>query len=431
MLPWSCPSHSPDGRISRDLPMTDSSAPSGTRIVMTFCVVLGITGGAAQYIVIVSPSIRTLLDLRADAFGWLLSSWLVLGVAGSLAGGWLADRGYLRITALASVVLIGLSYGFCALPPSYARYLIGIALTGLGNSALGTIGNVAVMRMHPLGARRALTWLLLSSAGAGMAAPPVWAMLISRLAGSSLGLQGAVQVLFLVSGMLCLLSLFFIAAHPLPETRPPSPSHGEGDRTPDPAGFRSVVGWPLVSICLFTTLHVGADNGIFLWLPDFAQRRFNPSPFPVAWILSGFSGAYLVGRFTLIHLPDRWRDLTLLGAAAGLGSILVFAAFRSESQYMLAALYIMAGLAMSADYPSILSHVGQVFPHATGRVMAIVGAVSSAASVLVPPLMGYIGMATGTMVAGMMLPALMLAALSASAFSWRAHLDRKAEAARV
>jgi fucose permease len=124
----------------------------------------------------------------------------------------------------------------------------------------------------------------------------------------------------------------------------------------------------------------------------------------------------------LVSLPERIGDLTLLGIASGVGAILSMLAFRSESQYELTILYTLAGVAMSIDYPSIMAHIGKEFPHATGRVMALAGAVSGGAGFLVPPAMGYVGELTGSMVAGMMLPVAMLAALSVTAFAWRRRL---------
>ncbi len=406
--------------------MTDCPNRAGRSLVIMLSVALGLVFGSAQYVLIVSPTLRTLLNLSAGAFGWLLGSWVGPGVIGSLVGGWLADRGHLRRAAYGSTILLGLSYGLCALPPAYPIYLTGIALTGFSNAALATIANVAVARAYPLGARRALTWLQASIPAAVMTTPPIWAWLISRLSETTLGVQGAVRVLFVAAGVCCLLALAVIAARPLPEANPPA--KGPDEASP-PRRPRSLLGWPLVMVCLFMTLHGAADNGAYLWMPDFVERRFNPSPFPAAWILSGFSGAYLVGRLALVQAPDRWRDLTLVTIAAGGGAAFFVIAFRSTSQYSLAALYVVAGLFMSVDYPSILSHIGQTFPHATGRVMAITSSVSQGVSVFLPPLMGYVGELTGTMVAGMMIPAAMLGTLSVSAFLWRRHLDGREVAA--
>jgi len=378
---------------------------------------VSVTSFAAQCVIVASPMLRDILGLSEAALGWLLSMSLVTGMFGSLLGGWLADRGLGRLTAIASLALATLSYGLCALAPSYARYLVAAALIGVGNYAVSTVANVAVIRANAGGARRALTWLMLIAAGTGMAAPVAWATVLSLLSKTALGAPGAVQVAFLVSAIACGLTLPVVLAGKL---------HGGGPAPVPAAGSPVRIGGPaLVMVCVFVGLHTSADNGMYVWLPDFASRRFDPSPFPIAWILSGYSGAYLVGRLVLTTLPERVDDLALLGAAAAVGAVLCVLAFRSGSQYALASLYVVAGLSLSVDYPSILAHIGRQFPHAAGRVVAIGGAVSGGASFLVPPLMGYLGDAAGTMVAGMMLPPILLATLSLSALLWRAYLRRR------
>jgi len=377
-------------------------------------------------VLIVSPTLRRLLSLDTGAFGWLLASWMALGIAGSLLGGWLSDQGHLRAAAYGACALLVASYGLCALPPtmghSYSRYIAGLALTGLANATLSTVGNVALTRAFPLGARRALTWLQVSVSAAGMVAPPVWGWLLVRLTDSRLGAGGAVQALFCVAAAACLGAFFVLYRRPLPETARSAvertSARHESERS------RSIFGLPLLAVVAFTTLHSAADNGAFLWVPDFVEGRFAPTPFPVAWILSGISAAYVVGRLVLVNLPDRWRDLTVLTTSSGLGAVFLFFAFRSASEHNLAALYITGALFLSADYPSVMAHIGQLFPKSTGRVMAIAGGVAQAGSVLVPPLMGYLGQAAGTMVAGMTVPPLMFGTLSLCAFAWRKRLDR-------
>ncbi len=371
---------------------------------------LATTSFCFQYVFVASPHIRDALLLSEGDLGWLLSSMFLAGMPGSLVCGWLADAGHTRLALVGSATVVVAGFAVCALPPSYILYLSGTATMGFGLHGLSTLCNTIVVRECAGETRRAVTVLQISAAAAGAISPVLWAWAIEWASGSGMSAAATIQTLFAIGAAGCALVLpvsFRIGVG----TRPNAPDK--------PSGSKLAGGVGLAMVCIFVALHTGADNALYVWAPDFATRRFDPSPFPVAWIISAFSGAYLVGRLVLVSLPERIGDLTLLGIASGLGAVLSLFAFQSESQYVLTLLYTLAGVAMSIDYPSIMAHIGRQFPHSTGRVMALAGAVSGGAGFLVPPAMGYIGEMTGNMVAGMMLPVAMLATLSAAAFVWR------------
>lgn len=388
----------------------------GLRPVIVPGVLLGIAMMNGQLLIIASPSIRTLLDLEAGPFGWLLSSWLVSGAVGSLLAGWLADRGYTNPAAMGMVALMVIGYGLGVLEPTYIGFLTGYALVGLGISGIATLGNVAVARAYPTdGTRRALTWLQLIAAISAMAGPVLWAWILDAIQLADFSLASAVRATFAITGILTALLVLIPIVRPLPRRceQPPNPS-SDGSAT-----HRPKVTVALVMVLAFVVLHTGADNGMYMWLPDFVERHYQPLAFPAAWIISAFSGAYFVGRLALTTLSDRIDDLLLLSIAPAIAAVLTFFAFQTESLHALAVLYVIAGLSMSVDFPSILSYVGKHFPEAAGRIMALVGAVSGIASFVVPPAMGYIGEQFGSMRIGMMLPSAMLAILSVLAFIYR------------
>ena len=144
--------------------------PTSLRPVVLPTVLLGVAAFCLQYVIVVSPSIRDILGLTESAFGWLLSSMFLSGIVGSLAAGWLADTDRTRAATVGSVALIAASFGLCALPPSYVRYLIGIALMGAGLHAITTVCNTVVVRACPGETRRALTVLQIGAAVMGMTA---------------------------------------------------------------------------------------------------------------------------------------------------------------------------------------------------------------------------------------------------------------------
>jgi MFS family permease len=83
---------------------------------------------------------------------------------------------------------------------------------------------------------------------------------------------------------------------------------------------------------------------------------------------------------------------------------------------MLAGLYVLGGVLLSTDYPSIMAYTASVFRKNTGSALAIAGAASAGASLLVPPLVGYVSEVTGSLAKAMMVPPAFLSILSLLAY---------------
>jgi fucose permease len=362
---------------------------------------------------------RRVLDLRADAFGLLLSISLGVGILGSLAAGWLADKGYLKHAFWGGFVCLLFSYAVCALPPAYATYLMAFAFLGLANSGLLTLTSVAVARAYPDGARKALTFAMILHSIPGVIGPPLWEILLNH-SESAVGTAGALRIVFFTALGVCAVAAVVFTAFPLSESvteekKPAAQGTGE-------AG--TVWGPPLLIVCIFAALHAGAYNSMYSWIPEFTKRTFAPNPFPVSWILSGVSLSYIAGRIILLRVPDRLPDLKLIIAASAIGSVLFAVAFASPNQYLLGVLCLIGGLILSVNWPSIISHTAYLFPHASGKAVAFASASAGAMSFVIPPAMGFVAEKTGSLVAGMLLPPLMVAVLSVGAFVWRIRLRR-------
>jgi MFS transporter, NNP family, nitrate/nitrite transporter len=392
----------------------------GLRPVVVPALLLGTAVFSGQILVIVSPGIRTQLSLDPAPFGWLLSAWVVAGAFGALAAGWFADRGYTNQAVFILVAMVVAAYWACALPANYWLYMVSFVMIGAGGAGLATIANVAVARAYRTeGTRRGITWLQLLTAAAGMAGPIAWAIAFNRMEDAGLALDRRISTGFLAAGFVILASLIAPILSPLPGREKPRNAES-GDAAP-------AAGPPLAAIALIVVLvflHTGADNGMYVWLPDFVERNYSPLNIPAAWMISAFSGAYLIGRLALTTLSDRVGDLTLLTIAPALACVFSALAFTSNSDYLLAVFYVLAGLAMSVDYPSILAHIGRNYPDSAGRLMAIAGVVSGVAGFVVPPAMGYVGEAFGTMRAGMLVPSVMLGILAVVSFVARARRRR-------
>jgi MFS transporter, FHS family, L-fucose permease len=393
---------------------SSTNATLGFRPVIIPGILLGVPILSAQLLIIGSPIIRTILDLDAGAFGWLLSSSLFAGTVGSVFGGWMADKGYVNITLISMLAMIGACFCAGGLPTTYIGLIVSFGFIGLGMSAISTIGNVVVARIYRVeGTRRALTWLQIIAGLASVLGPIFWAFVLDRFSLAGMSPSNTIRLSFIIAG----LPVLALIALPLFRPLPNSPEATTEDNA---AKNISVLGPGVIIIFVFVALHTGADNGIYVWLPDFVERTFQPTMFPAAWILSAYSAAYLVGRLVLTTISDSVEDLILLSIAPAVASVAAYAAFQSDNQLALAILYTTAGLAMSVTYPSILAHIGRNHPESMGRIMALAGAVSGGMSLVIPPAMGYLGTAFGSMRVGMLLPSAMLVALSLLAMFQRA-----------
>ena len=389
------------------------------RTIVVVAVVTALTNATGIGVLVISPAIRRVLDLRADAFGLLLSVGLGFGILGSLASGWLADRGYLKASFGAAFGILVASYAVCMLPASYPLYLLALACAGLANSGALTLANVTAARAFPNGSRKALTGIMLAHSIGGVVAAPLWQMLF-EVFDTRFPTESALQVVFLAAACVCATAGALFFAFPLP-------TQFAGRKTPaaaEPVDRASLWGLPLVVVCAFAALQAGAYNSAFGWIPDFATRTFAPNPFPVSWILSGISLSYVVGRLILLRLPERLPDLRVIFVCASTGALLFGAAFGSTNQYTMGILCVVGGLVLSADWPSIFSHTARLFPVHAGKAIAMAGASAGVMSFVLPPFMGFIAEQTGSLRAGMMVPPLLFGLLSVSALSWERYLRR-------
>lgn len=391
--------------------MSEPNPFSAPRLVAVLCIATALTNMCALTVYIISPHIREALALRADAFGLLLSVGLGAGIAGSLSAGWLADKGHMRKAFHGALTLLIAAYAVCSFPPSYARYLVAFTCAGVANTALTTLASVAITRAYPQSSRKPLTWQLIGYSLAGIVGPPFWGYLFGVLELPA-GQARALQLIFACALAGCALAWAVMLMNPLPRE-----IAGAGEKKESGGdGGAPLFGLPLVLVCVFASLHASADNAMFVWIPEFTKEQFSPQPFPSAWILSGVAAAYVLGRLALLSAPDRLRDLTVITAVAGTSAVLFMLAFNSPNQYLMAGLYVLGGVLLSADYPSIMSYTASMFKRGTGSALAITGAASAGASLLVPPLVGYISEATGSLVTAMMLPPALLLLLALLAF---------------
>ncbi|HPU86014.1 MAG TPA: MFS transporter [Candidatus Latescibacteria bacterium] len=399
--------------------MMDRDTVRPLRTIVVVAVVTALTNATGIGVLVISPAIRRVLDLRADAFGLLLSVGLGFGILGSLAFGWLADRGYLKASFSTAFGILVASYAACMLPASYPVYLLALACAGLANSGALTLANVTAARAFPDGSRKALTGIMLAHSTGGVIAAPLWQMLF-EVFDTRFPTESALQLVFLAAACVCAAAgvLFFAFPFPAHLTGRKAPAAAApGDRAP-------LWGLPLVVVCAFAALQAGAYNSLFGWIPDFATRTFAPNPFPVSWILSGISLSYVIGRLILLRLPERLPDLRIIFVCAGAGALLFGTAFGSTSQYTMGTLCVAGGLVLSADWPSIFSHTASLFPANSGKAIAMAGASAGVMSFVLPPFMGFIAEQTGSLRAGMMVPPLLFAVLSVSALSWERYLRR-------
>jgi MFS family permease len=191
--------------------------------------------------------------------------------------------------------------------------------------------------------------------------------------------------------------VFAIASFRLP------PMASRPARDQEPAGKPSLA-LILALAATMGALHGGVDNTLFQWAPSFYAGSFGTAPFPPAWILSGFSASYVIGRLLLGILPDGVGERALLIVPGIAGGTLLLCALSSSSYQASAALYVAASLCYGLEYPALIGAIGRFAPRRLGAVLAASSAGSALIWAALTPLVGALAGTTSLRKALMMLP---------------------------
>lgn len=335
--------------------------------VMSFCDLVGIGVDRVKLDFELSNTLAQLIP--SAVFLW----FLVLSVPVGILQDRLGKRNVLNIGMI--ITAIGLLIPF--LFYSFTAVLIGFAMLGIGNTVVQVSANPLLVDVVP--SNRRSSFLSFSQF-----VKAIGSMIMAPLAGLLAAKFGDWKLIFVVFGVVSILTVLWLATINIEETK----------NTEQRATFGSsfkLLGNRFVAvmvICIF--LVVGIDVGVNAVSGQFLLAKFGSeqtlaesgrSLYFFGKMLGTFGGAILL---TKLSSPKFFIWTSVLGLVAILA--LVFA----PSEYMALGIIFVIGLGIANIFPLVFSLTVERFPDRANEISGLmIMAVSGGAAL--PPLMGWIG----------------------------------------
>ena len=336
------------------------------------------------------PEIRDRIGVSTGVLGALMTTALIIGLAGSLASARILDRFGTRVSLIGGACLLVLTLpliGFATTPVVFVIALgFMAALDVIVDVSMNLQGSWLSARRHaPIMNRLHGLWSLGTVVG-GLAA--------ARLTASDVSLQ----VHLVGVSMVLSLALIFISRGLLR-----TDEHAEGK----PIGSSGIAGTsrlPLLLLAVAGALAISVELVSNDWAAFRLRDDFDTSAGFAGLGFVAFTLGMTAGRFSGDALQvrlghDRLARISVLAATAGLtGAALL------PDKYAVLASYVMAGAGVSTFFPKLYDDAAQL-PGKRGAGLAALTAGSRVTGLLVPAVVGglaatslSVGTATGIVV---------------------------------
>jgi MFS transporter, FHS family, glucose/mannose:H+ symporter len=295
-------------------------------------------------------------------------------LVGSLLFGPICDRFGFRALLATSIVMVGGSFATLAMAHAYGTILVVLAVLGLGGGALNGATNALINDISPDRRASALNRLGIFF-GCG-------ALFTPFLVGSLLEWAGLQKILvFLALLTLGPLVLFFLAHFP-------PPKHKEGIAS---GALGGLLGNPLLFMFAFLLFfQSGNEFTMGGWISTYLGEKMHFEPRNAAYVLAGYWGAIMAGRWLVSKVASRLAAHTLVIGSALLAMVAVTGLILTGSPYIAAVLVSFVGLGFAAIFPTTLAQAGTVFAEFSGTAFSVIFVVALAGGMTAPWLVGRV-----------------------------------------
>jgi MFS family permease len=309
----------------------------------------------------------------------LLSSALAAGLGvGVVGAGPLFDRYPRRPLFVGSMLLAAAALWSVEPGMGFDRWLVHLAVTGVGIGTYDTLLNAAVVQKFGARSARPMSVLHAAATLGAVAGPPLAGLLASR---------GHWIASFHGAGVahLLLAAIVLFVPLPVPESRRPQDAWHDGG------------GWsPLLPFGAIAFAYVGIEAALTVFAVPYAGHLGLPTARGQLGI-SAFWLGLLCGRLSVLTLRSALdaRVLTLAGAA---GTFALVAGTLTPFSQLETTLFL-TGVALGCVYPLMIALAGQAFPRARGTAAGLAAGAGALGGFGIPWLTGAIGDASGVGVA--------------------------------
>ncbi|MGI5817958.1 MAG: MFS transporter [Armatimonadota bacterium] len=392
-----------------------SCKPVAPRIRLLMTAVALLLASVAVYAFVAFPvyahDAQQHFGISEARLGFLLSSGAIGSLFSLLLVGPATDRLGPRVMLQGCVAGTGGAFLVAGFGRSLHAFQLGLVLAGFFGAAKAVSLPTFLICLYPDLRRRMVTISLISLAVPGIALPILAERLIMAAEAGVIEFATALHVPFLVGGALLLVGQFLLSL---------ARDAGQEDPTAreDRPQFRlrSVLTAPALLIILMATLHAGADNAVYGWLPKFLRSGWDVLPIGTGVMLGLYSAAYAISRLGLAALPEGRGQRAFLVLPGPIGGLLLIGAIWLGGPLMVALAYPIAAFFISIEYPTLLAEIRESSP---ARFSAIYGAsiwTTSLLTIINVNLIGQVGQRTGDLRVGLTIAALGFIAFGAIAF---------------
>lgn len=322
--------------------------------------------------VLFAPLIPAIIDefgLSLTVAGLLFPAMSLGGMAGGLGAGPIVDRYGTKPVVLTSIAASATGLFLTAASPTWLLVLVGFALLGLGQRALGTCLNTLVAKANPDQSGTYLNYLH-AVYGTG-------ALLAPLVIGLALMQDANWRWMFAVPGMMWL--VFGVLA-----ARPAYPDVNSGEKK-RMAPSRAILRSPLFVMLFWVAFcYNGIAFSLLGWVKTYLDLAGTLHPFLSTSMISIFYVALTLGRFTCGMVARRIGYTgTILVCAAGTALTYPLVLF-SELPLLFIPGVFCTGLFLSGLYPTALAIANQSFKERAGTVTGVLTMAMTAGSMLPP-----------------------------------------------
>ena len=399
--------------MSDHIELSCEPVPPRIRLAMMAAALLLST--AASYAFISLPvfahGLQQHFGITEGRLGFILSTGAIGSLFSLLLVGPATDRLGPRRMLQCCLAGTGVAFLVAGGVQSLAGFQVGLMLAGFFGAAQAVSLPTFLICLYPDLRRRMLTIGLISLAVPGIIFPIVAQHLLKLAEAGTLPFTSALRGPFLICGAILVAgqSVLFLAGQAGAE---------QTDDAEDRPRFklRSVLSLSSLLIILMATVHAGADNAVYGWLPKFMQSEWEYLPIGTGVMLGLYSAGYAISRLALAALPEGRGQRLFLVLPGPIGGTLLIAAIWLGGPLEVALAYPIAALFIALEYPALLAEIKESSP---ARFSAIYGAsiwTTSLLTILNVNLIGQVGERTGDLRVGLTIAATGFIAFGVLAF---------------
>jgi fucose permease len=338
--------------------------------------------------------VETRFGVDDAALGLFYLATSLAYAAASFTGGVLTERLGRRAVLGTAAIVVAAGFAVEGGAPSWAWFLAGGPLLGLGSGAIDGGMNSLVLDVVDAGRGRALNLLHLFFSIGAFVSPLVVGRLVSA------GIEW--QLVLLASAAAALPLALALWLVPMPSGRSAAPSASLG---PGAAATSAVAAsrTPLVLLALAIACYVASEIGVSNWIVRFLSGADLGT---ATLALSGFWAGLALGRLTGSRVADRLPHGPFAAGAAVVAGLAVFVAALAPSVGFSIGAFVVGGFAMGPIFPMIIAIGGDRYPDRLSTTAGTLTAVAVVGGTVYPPAMGLlsatIGIGAGMLGAGVL-----------------------------